>query len=584
MPRPRPSMYDQIEKHIPNKDDIISFPNESDFNLNKKFTFRCKNDHTYKLSITQIKRGKDPRICPHCTKQEKYNESRISFETVKKWADRNNYTIENKKDFYRRYDDTIRFICNNCNSIYEIRSIFYWEKNKFPNHKCICYEAKEQLKYKEINDNIKYENFSEPKITPMTLEKVPTRLANKIISQNRWNLIYYKNTKTKCKYQCKSCGYIKETLPHNLFSARGIGCPICKKIEDHKRVTESLKRLLNNSELAISDESFVFDHSYSNIPLICSKCHHKFVKKWSHLNQLEIYNCPKCYKDKKRGGQESVLKFLESIYNGEIIEEYSDLGFELDIFIPKKNLAIEYCGLYWHSTKFNNDSNRHYKKWKKCQENGIRLITLFEDEWITKREICESRIRNILGICKEYIGARNCDIVEITNKESLEFCSKNHIQGRGNSSYAVGLTYNGKLVSVMTFSKGTHVKNAQYEWELNRFCSLIGYRVQGAASKMLKNFEKKHRGEKLVSFCDMRWGTGKVYENSGFTFTKHTRPNYYYFGKETMWTRKHRYNFNKKILVEKYKGSKDQSEREITEEMHLWRIFDCGHRRYEKII
>ena len=44
------------------------------------------------------------------------------------------------------------------------------------------------------------------------------------------------------------------------------------------------------------------------------------------------------------------MEFIKSIYSDEIIENSRTIisPKELDIYIPQKNLAIEYDGLYWH--------------------------------------------------------------------------------------------------------------------------------------------------------------------------------------------------------------------------------------------
>ncbi|NDB85961.1 MAG: tandem-95 repeat protein, partial [Alphaproteobacteria bacterium] len=54
--------------------------------------------------------------------------------------------------------------------------------------------------------------------------------------------------------------------------------------------------------------------------------------------------------------------------------------YELDIVIPSKKLAIEYCGLFWHSEYNRPDPNYHANKLKLCGQQGYRLITIFEDE------------------------------------------------------------------------------------------------------------------------------------------------------------------------------------------------------------
>ena len=56
-------------------------------------------------------------------------------------------------------------------------------------------------------------------------------------------------------------------------------------------------------------------------------------------------------------------------------------GKELDILIPSQNTAIEYNGVYYHSDKFK-DKNSHLIKIKECEKKGIRLIHIWESDWI----------------------------------------------------------------------------------------------------------------------------------------------------------------------------------------------------------
>jgi hypothetical protein len=105
--------------------------------------------------------------------------------------------------------------------------------------------------------------------------------------------------------------------------------------------------------------------------------------------------------------------------------------------------------------------------------------------------------------------------------------------------------------------------------------------VIGGANRLIEAFKEKHQGQTVVTFCDLRWGNGKVYENMGFTFDYKTDPNYYYVGAITNWKRKHRFNFTRERLREIFKVTDEtKTERMIAEENELFRIYDCGHNRY----
>ena len=135
--------------------------------------------------------------------------------------------------------------------------------------------------------------------------------------------------------------------------------------------------------------------------------------------------------------------------------------------------------MYWHSD-FYKEQDYHLNKTKKCQDLGIRLIHIWEDQWINKKEIIKSRISNLLG-CSRRIYARNCNIQEIDNNTYKEFMDCNHLQGYAVSKYRIGLYNNGILVSVMSFGslrKSLGSKNTDNIYELIRFCNLLNLSVE----------------------------------------------------------------------------------------------------------
>ena len=86
--------------------------------------------------------------------------------------------------------------------------------------------------------------------------------------------------------------------------------------------------------------------------------------------------CPECAKGLSKSLHEyEILYYLSQVDNG-VIHSYKDLGFELDIYIPSKNTAIEYDGIRWHKDKENNDKTKN----KKCKNHEIVLFRLRENE------------------------------------------------------------------------------------------------------------------------------------------------------------------------------------------------------------
>lgn len=79
--------------------------------------------------------------------------------------------------------------------------------------------------------------------------------------------------------------------------------------------------------------------------------------------------------------EKELVDFIKDIYNGTIVENIKRIiyPYELDIFIPDKQLAVEFNGIHWHSTKIK-PKNYHLEKSKLCREKGIRLIHIYEFE------------------------------------------------------------------------------------------------------------------------------------------------------------------------------------------------------------
>lgn len=83
-------------------------------------------------------------------------------------------------------------------------------------------------------------------------------------------------------------------------------------------------------------------------------------------------------------------------------------------------------------------------KTESCEKIGIRLIHIFEDEWIEHIDIVKSKLKHILGRdnCQPKVLARKCSVGEISNQLAKEFLIKNHIQGFARSTVYLGCFYN----------------------------------------------------------------------------------------------------------------------------------------------
>ncbi|MFW6246922.1 MAG: DUF7487 domain-containing protein [bacterium] len=257
-------------------------------------------------------------------------------------------------------------------------------------------------------------------------------------------------------------------------------------------------------------------------------------------------------------------------------------GGELDFYLPEHKLAIEFNGLYWHSNKFCN-SNYHLNKTELCEQQGIQLLHVFEDEWVYKKEIVKSIINSKLNLFNKKIFARKTEVREITNNKLLRnFLENNHLQGFVGSKVKLGLFYENELVSVMTFGRKRVAMGSKTsedgEFEMLRFCNKLNTQIIGGASKLLKYFIKNHNPTSITTYADRRYSNGELYKKLGFEHISNTQPNYFYFKKNKL-ERYHRFNFRKDVLVKKgYDINK--TEHEIMTERGYLRIYDGGNMKF----
>jgi hypothetical protein len=235
--------------------------------------------------------------------------------------------------------------------------------------------------------------------------------------------------------------------------------------------------------------------------------------------------------------------------------------------------------LYWHSEVYV-DKNYHLNKTKLCEDKNIRLIHIFEDEWLFKQEIVKSRLKNILGLTENKVYARKTIIKEVSTKESNNFLNENHIQGPVNSKINLGLYHNNELVSVMCFNKPRVGIGSKYDgYELSRFCNKLNTIVIGGADKLLKYFVNIHNPKQIISYADRRWSQGDLYEKLGFEKTKINKANYSYIINKQ---RKHRFNYRKNVLKKQGFNTTNKTEHQIMLERKIYRIYDCGTITYKK--
>tara|TARA_R110000868_G_scaffold38669_1_gene135191 strand:- start:1264 stop:2127 length:864 start_codon:yes stop_codon:yes gene_type:complete len=267
-------------------------------------------------------------------------------------------------------------------------------------------------------------------------------------------------------------------------------------------------------------------------------------------------------------------------------------GVEIDIIIPKMSICFEFNGNLYHSENYGKKKKKfHLNKTEICNNKNYKLIHITEDEWFLKNLIVKEKIKSILNLNdKKSVYARKCVIKEIDSKSKNEFLNKNHIQGEDKSKIHLGAFYDGKLVSVITFSSSRNMTNKDYDdksYEIKRFASDINLKVVGIFSKFVSFFKKNYEFNTIFTFLDLRWNSDKinnVYAKNGFELIKQLDPDYtYYNSKVSRYKRFHKFGYGKSSIKKKFPGIYDinKTEWEMMQEAGFDRIWDCGKYKYE---
>ena len=296
-------------------------------------------------------------------------------------------------------------------------------------------------------------------------------------------------------------------------------------------------------------------------------CSMTTIKKLFKLHNIEAKFA------KSSVGQLQIASYIESLGLKVILNDRKLIKpLELDIVIPEKNIAIEYCGIYFHSETWGNkDRNYHLNKHQLANKQGYKLITIFENEWSSKQDIIKSILSIKLGVCKNKIYARKTYFKEVSYKDIKKFENDNHLQGTRPASRYYALYYNNEMVMSLTIGKSRFNKNISNE--IVRMTTKKYLNVIGGISKLIKNIKIND----CLTYADKRYGDGNGYEKVGFVKLQDSSPNYFYFHKKDHSTLHSRNKFQKH-KIPNVDISKSEYENMLLQNYD--RIWDCGNSVY----
>lgn len=338
----------------------------------------------------------------------------------------------------------------------------------------------------------------------------------------------YVNSYTPIIIKCPKHGYFPVLPQHYL---NGQECKECTKIKSilKRRLTlpEVIERFRNKHPEKTKDNSqFKYDYSeveyngmYVEVKCICNEVDSKLNKHgefWiTPSNHLCGSGCPRCSSIFNKKEQE-LKDFIKSL-NIEFKENDRKIleGKELDIYIPKKNLAIEFNGIVFHSELYNRDKDFHYQKSLKCNLSGIKLIYIWEHLWDNeiKKDVIKSIIKQNLGLNKninsddcvlKLIDFKDCDF-QYKTKIQL-FFEYNNIYEYDYYNYCLVLEYNEEIYQVILLTKILDY------WELQEVVTKNNYNIIGGFNKLLNYFIKEFKPKQILYKLDYNYFDKTVFD------------------------------------------------------------------------
>jgi len=427
----------------------------------------------------------------------------------------------------------------------------------------------------------------------MTRKKVLCRFQEAHGERYDYSLVRYAGQQAAVEIVCPRHGSFWQKPEYHW---KGSGCPHCY----HEDIRGASQRLSNADFVARAAAALPphfdfskaqYENSSTPVEVRCTEHEQTFYANPRGLMAGEN-PCPSCNHMKSKPEQE-IADFL-SLFTTVVQRDRSIIApKELDIYLPEHNLAIEYCGMYWHSHKDQDDERknkrRHAEKYRLCAEKGIRLITIFESEWLARPQTIRRLLRAATGNLRGRLMARKCELRSVSNAEARAFYEKHHPQGGAGHGHHYALFWQGKMVACMRFTLGSNDRGhsaANRQWTLSRYATRLS--VAGAAGRLFKAFVKEHEPEVVKSFSDNRLFSGGMYEQLGFTLEEEVGPDYQVWSQKLGLRPKPHYQrrqIPKRLkehgVVDHFDPKSDpRTEAQMTYLMGAGRIYDCGKKRW----
>lgn len=244
----------------------------------------------------------------------------------------------------------------------------------------------------------------------------------------------------KAKWKCKDCGGEYESYVSNR-ALKGVGCPYCagqKVLKGYNDLQTKLPELAFEwSDKNVILPTEVTAHSNKKVYWKCPLGHEDYLM--SVKQRANRQGCPICARQSQTSFPEQAIYYYLNQIFPDVLNRYIYEKREIDIFIPSKNIGIEYNGYFSHKTKSKKDA----AKKTFLESVGIKLIVIKEYKFDTEKEHADLYIhertpfKELSMLIKELVELLDVqDIVDINCERDAITIKNQYITTRKENSIA----------------------------------------------------------------------------------------------------------------------------------------------------
>lgn len=293
---------------------------------------------------------------------------------------------------------------------YKIEAEVYLERTDKVTIICPVHGEFKQLVYAHLRGNRCKQCANEGQRIKMTkheaLDKIGLERQEMFEYLNLGDIVYLQSD---LEIKCKKHGtiFVSKFVSH--ISTKH-GCPTCIKEHLSDNRLPSKEAFIAKAKRVHGDkyDYSLVEHYVGNktkVKVICPTHGEFLTRPDNHTNRGA--GCRRCALENRKpvfiSSQE--IKLQNWLTENGILFEASNRkilsGYELDIFLPDYNMAIEVNGIYWHSIERACKPEFHNLKLELCEEKGIRLLQFYDVE-------VDEMFDFITGIIKNTINGVLC--------------------------------------------------------------------------------------------------------------------------------------------------------------------------------